>query len=95
MHTIFYPRNQKSFGGKLSSGIRNIGPMVKFISGKEPFYFAKYKNIQMADLISRLIDENAFDIVQIEYNVMHHYTKQVGNIPNVIVFHDVLSKVYE
>ena len=95
VHTIFYPRNQKSFGGKLSSGIRNIGPMVKFISGKEPFYFAKYKNIQMADLISRLIDENAFDIVQIEYNVMHHYTKQVGNIPNVIVFHDVLSKVYE
>ena len=43
VHTIFYPRNQKSLISKLSSGIRNIRLMVNSISGKEPFYFAKYK----------------------------------------------------
>ena len=95
VHAIFYPRNQKSLISKLSSGIRNIRLMVNSISGKEPFYFAKYKSIKMADLVSKLISESKFDFVQVEYNVMHHYTKQIGDIPNVVVFHDVSSKVYE
>ena len=95
VHTIYYPRNKKSFGEKLSTGIKNIVPMVTFIAGKEPLYFAKYKNNQMTDLISRLNNENVFDIVQIEYNVMHHYRNLFQEIPSIIVFHDVSTKMYE
>jgi hypothetical protein len=41
------------------------------------------------------IKENSFDMVQVEYNVMHHYTRQIGHIPRVIVFHDISTKVHE
>ena len=93
--TIPYPRNQKSITGKISSGIRNSGAMVDYLQGKETFFFAKYKKKNMENLISTLVKENSFDMVQVEYNVMHHYTRQIGHIPRVIVFHDISTKVHE
>ena len=93
--TIPYPRNQKSITGKISSGIRNSGAMVDYLQGKETFFFAKYKKKNMENLISTLVKENSFDMVQVEYNVMHHYKKQIKNIPSVIVFHDISAKVHE
>jgi len=93
--TIPYPRNQKSITGKISSGIRNSGAMVDYLQGKETFFFAKYKRKNMENLISKLVTENSFDLVQVEYNVMHHYKKQIENIPSVIVFHDISTKVHE
>ena len=95
VHTIPYPRNQKSILGKLLSGIRNVRPVIQYIKGNQPFFFAKYKSKKMAKLILRLIEKNNFDVVQVEYNVMHHYTVQIGKIPKLIVFHDVSTKVYE
>ena len=95
VHTIKYPRNQKSITGKLSSGILNVRPMIQHLKGEEPFFFAKYKSKKMAGLISKLIEKTDFDMVQVEYNVMHHYTEQIGNIPKLIVFHDVSTKGYE
>ena len=95
VHTILYPRNQKSIIGKISSGIRNSVAMFNYLKGKEPFFFAKYKRKNMENLISTLVNQNRFDLVQVEYNVMHHYTKQIEKIPSVIVFHDISAKVYE
>ena len=95
VHTILYPRNQKSIIGKISSGIRNSMAMFNYLKGKEPFFFAKYKRKNMENLISKLVNENRFDLVQVEYNVMHHYKKQIKNIPSVIVFHDISTKVHE
>ena len=95
VHTILYPRNQKSIIGKISSGIRNSVAMFNYLKGKEPFFFAKYKRQNMENLISTLVNENRFDLVQVEYNVMHHYKKQIKNIPSVIVFHDISTKVHE
>ena len=95
VHTIPYPRNQKSIIGKMSSGIRNSVAMFNYLKGKEPFFFAKYKRKNMENLISTLVNENRFDLVQVEYNVMHHYTRQIGHIPRVIVFHDISTKVHE
>ena len=95
VHTIPYPRNQKSIIGKMSSGIRNSVALFNYLKGKEPFFFAKYKRKNMENLISTLVNENRFDLVQVEYNVMHHYKKQIKNIPSVIVFHDISTKVHE
>ncbi len=95
VHTVDYPRNQTSIGGKLDSGIRNIGPMASYIKGDEPFFFAKYNKKKMAELIINLIANNRFDVVQVEYNVMHHYSNLIKDIPSIIVFHDVSTKMYE
>jgi len=95
VHTIIYPRNQKLIIGKISSGIRNSVAIFNYLKGKEPFFFAKYKRKNMENLISTLVNQNRFDLVQVEYNVMHHYTKQIKNIPSVIVFHDISAKVHE
>lgn len=95
VHTIAYPRNQKSITGKISSGIRNLRPLAQQIIGEELFFFAKYKSEKMAELISKLIEKNNYDLVQVEYNVMHHYSEEIGDIPKLIVFHDVSTKVHE
>ena len=95
VHTISYPRNQLSVKGQVASGIRNIAPIVSYLTGHEPFIFAKYKKKKMAELISKLIHENTFDIAQVEYNVMYHYIDQIEKIPKLIIFHDISTKVYE
>ena len=66
-----------------------------YIKGNEPFFFAKYNKKKMAELIKNLITQNSFDLVQLEYNVMHHYRNLFQNIPSIIVFHDVSTKMYE
>ena len=95
VNTILYPRNQKSVRGNIFSVLQNIGPISSYLLGNEPFFFAKYNKRGMAELISKLINENIFDIVQVEYNVMYHYINQIENIPKVIIFHDISTKVYE
>ena len=95
LHTIDYPRNPSSVSGKVASGIRNIGPVASYLKGEEPFFFAKYNKKKMAELIKNLITQNSFDMVQVEYNVMHHYRNLFQNIPSIIVFHDVSTKMYE
>ena len=87
VHTVNYPRNQKSISGKLASSIHNISPMISYLKGDEPFFFAKYNKKKMAELIKNLITQNTFDLVQVEYNVMHHYRDLFQNIPSIIVFH--------
>ena len=72
-YTISYPRNQKSPSGKINSVFRNIKPVFSYIKGEEPFFIAKYNKQGMSDLISKLLNSNSFDLVQVEYNVMHHY----------------------
>jgi len=95
LHTIDYPRNPSSVSGKVASGIRNIGPVASYLRGEEPFFFAKYNKKKMAELIKNLITQNSFDLVQVEYNVMHHYRNLFQEIPSIIVFHDVSTKMYE
>ena len=95
VHPVNYPRNQKSILGKLVSGFRNIVPAVSYLMGKEPFFFAKYNKKRMRSLISQLLSNNNFDLIQVEYNVMHHYSDLFVNIPSVLVFHDISTKLYE
>ena len=94
-YTISYPRNQKSPSGKINSVFRNIKPVFSYIKGEEPFFIAKYNKQGMSDLISKLLNSNSFDLVQVEYNVMHHYAHLFVNIKSLIVFHDVSTKMYE
>ena len=95
VHPVNYPRNQKSILGKLVSGFRNIVPALSYLIGKEPFFFAKYNKKRMRSLISQLLSNNNFDLIQVEYNVMHHYSDLFVNIPSVLVFHDISTKLYE
>ena len=95
VHPVNYPRNQKSILGKLVSGFRNIVPALSYLMGKEPFFFAKYNKKRMRSLISQLLRNNNFDLIQVEYNVMHHYSDLFVNIPSVLVFHDISTKLYE
>ena len=95
VHPVNYPRNQKSILGKLASGFRNIVPALSYLIGKEPFFFAKYNKKRMRSLISQLLSNNNFDLIQVEYNVMHHYSDLFVNIPSVLVFHDISTKLYE
>jgi glycosyltransferase involved in cell wall biosynthesis len=95
VHPVNYPRNQQSILGKLVSGFRNIVPALSYLMGKEPFFFAKYNKKRMRSLISQLLSNNNFDLIQVEYNVMHHYSDLFVNIPSVLVFHDISTKLYE
>ena len=61
VHTIKYPRNQKSISGKILSGFRNIKPVISYILGKEPFFIAKYYKAAMNELIAKLTSSNSFD----------------------------------
>ena len=49
----------------------------------------------MRSLILQLLSNNNFDLIQVEYNVMHHYSDLFVNIPSVLVFHDISTKLYE
>ena len=95
VYTIPYPRNQKSLVGKINSLIRNFSAFLSFLKGSEPFFIAKYDNKNMRDLLSNLIMKNNFDLIQVEYNVMHHYFDLFNNIPSIIVFHDISTKLFE
>jgi len=95
VYTIPYPRNQKSLAGKINSLIRNFSAFLSFLKGNEPFFIAKYDNKNMRDLLSNLIMKNNFDLIQVEYNVMHHYADLFINIPSILVFHDISTKLFE
>ena len=34
------------------------------------------------------------DLIQIEYNVMHHYASCIPNVPKILFQHDISTKVY-
>jgi len=93
--TINYPRNQKSIFGKINSVFRNIKPLFSYIKGEEPFFIAKYDKKEMSELILKLLNSNSFDLIQVEYNVMHHYAHLFVNIKSLIIFHDISTKMYE
>ncbi len=95
IHSLLYLRNQKSLKNRIYSYIQNIESIIYFFKFKEPFFFAKYKKKKMVSLINKLLKDNSFDIVQFEYNVMYHYTDVLKNVPKVINFHDISTKVYE
>jgi glycosyltransferase involved in cell wall biosynthesis len=93
--TINYPRNQKSIFGKINSVFRNIKPLFSYIKGEEPFFIAKYDKKAMSELILKILNSNSFDLIQVEYNVMHHYAHLFVNIKSLIIFHDISTKMYE
>ena len=45
VHTVFYPRNQKSVIGKINSLIRNFSALLSFLKANEPFFIAKYLSL--------------------------------------------------
>ena len=94
-YAVNYSRNEESLLGKIFSGFRNIIPLLSYLIGREPFFFAKYNKKRMRDLISHLLRNNNFDLIQVEYNVMHHYAGLFNNIPSIMVFHDISTKLYE
>ena len=95
VYTVPYPRNQKSLAAKINSLFINFSAFLSFLKGNEPFFIAKYENKNMRDLLSNLIMKNNFDLIQVEYNVMHHYADLFKNIPSIIVFHDISTKLFE
>ena len=46
-------------------------------------------------LILKLLNSYSFDLIQVEYNVMHHYAHLFVNIKSLIIFHDISTKMYE
>ena len=94
VYPLLYLRNQKKIKNKIYSFIQNLESIVHFSKLKEPFFFAKYKKVRMESLIKKLLKNNNYDIVQFEYNIMYHYIDLVKDIPKVINFHDISTKVY-
>ena len=95
VYPILYFRAQKSLKNKIYSLFQNLESIFNFLKGHEPFFFAKYNKKVMKNLVKKIVYENEFDIVQIEYNIMYHYIDLLGEIPKIINFHDVSTKVYE
>jgi glycosyltransferase involved in cell wall biosynthesis len=95
VYPILYFRNQRSIKNKIVSLIHNLESIFNYLKFKEPFFFAKYKKKKMITLLNRLVLENDYDLVQVEYNVMYHYIDIFIDIPKIINFHDVSTKVYD
>jgi glycosyltransferase involved in cell wall biosynthesis len=92
---IPYERNPGSILGKMVSFFINWLPMFRSFFGLEIFFISKYNRKSMHKKLEELKFRKIPDLVQFEYNVMHHYADIFPNIPKVLIQHDISTKVYE
>ena len=91
---VLYERNRRGLGGIMQGFIQNFFPIIKSILGIDIFYIAKYNRQGMKKAIIKSFANFKPDLIQIEYNVMHHYSSFFPNIPKVLFQHDISTKVY-
>lgn len=75
--------------------LKNVVPIFRSIFLLEPFYASKYYRSKMRKLVLKARNEFQPDIVHIEYNIMHHYSKLFSKCPCVLTEHDITSKLKE
>ncbi len=92
---IPYERNPDSILGKMVSFCINWVPMFRSFFGLGIFFISKYNRKSMRKKLEELKFRELPDLVQFEYNVMHHYADIFPNIPKVLIQHDISTKVYE
>jgi len=62
--------------------------------GHLPAQVAEYRNSAMAGLISRLCGEGWVDVLQLEYTQLAEYARCAGEVPVVLVEHDITLTLY-
>jgi len=92
---VIYERNKRGLLGKLSGLISNFIPFVKSVFGMGIFFISKYNRSEMKNQIKKIIMTINPDVIQMEYNVMHHYADLFPSIPKILIQHDISTKVYE
>ncbi len=93
VYTVSFERNESSIFQYLS--FHKIIIAIKSFFSLQPFFLSKYKNKEMVQLVQSIGKANTFDIVHIEYNIMHHYAKLFPNTPIVLTEHDVTTHFKE
>ena len=92
---VLYDRNRTGLSGIIKGFSHNIFPIIKSILGDSIFFIAKYNRTDMRRILIKIKSTFKPDIVQFEYNVMHHYADLFPNVPKILVQHDISTKVYE
>lgn len=91
---VLFERNRKGLCGMMKGLIKNFFPLIKSILGMDLFFIAKYNRREMKQAVIIAFENFKPDLVQIEYNVMHHYARFFPNIPKILFQHDISTKVY-
>ncbi|MBC8346022.1 MAG: glycosyltransferase family 4 protein [Candidatus Marinimicrobia bacterium] len=91
---VLYERNRRGLGGIIKGIIQNFFPLIKSILGLDIFFIAKYNRRKMKQAVIKSCANFKPDLIQIEYNVMHHFAGFLPNIPKVLSQHDISTKVY-
>ena len=91
---VLYDRNRRDLGGILKSFKHNFFPLIKSILGIDIYFIAKYNRKGMNQAIIKSFENFKPDLIQIEYNVMHHYASCIPNVPKILFQHDISTKVY-
>lgn len=92
---ILYERNMRGVSGTLKVLASNLIPYFKSVFRKKIFFIEKYHRGEMLKHLMTIRNQFKPDIVQVDYNVMHHYADIFPGIPKVLVQHDISTKVYE
>lgn len=92
---VKYNRNQSGLLGIILGIVNNFKAILKSMFGRESFFTAKYNRRSMKKTLIKINENFQPDIVQFEYNVMHHYVYLFPSIPKILMQHDILTKVYE
>ena len=91
---VLYDRNRRGLGGILKSFKHNFFPLIKSFLGIDIYFIAKYNRKGMNQAIIKSFENFKPDLIQIEYNVMHHYASCIPNVPKILFQHDISTKVY-
>ena len=91
---VLFERNRKGLCGMMKGLIQNFFPLIKSILGIDLLFIAKYNRREMKQAVIIAFENFKPDLVQIEYNVMHHYARFFPNIPKILFQHDISTKVY-
>ncbi len=95
VYPVLYERNRTERLGILKSLFQNILPIIYSLLGRGIFFHSKYNRTSMWKLIKELLPEINPQLIQIEYNVMHHYAALFPDLPKILIQHDISTKLYE
>ena len=92
---IIFNRNSKKLTTNFMNFIKHFSALLQSFLFFKPFFLTKYKNKNFKKIVNKTIAGNKIDIIQIEYNIMHHYLPQNNKIKSILMLHDVSTKLYE
>ena len=92
---IIFNRNSKKLTTNFINFFKHFPALLQSFLFFIPFFLTKYKNKNFKKIVDKTIAGNKIDIIQIEYNIMHHYLPQNNKIKSILMLHDVSTKLYE